>query len=137
LIGELENLIPDLKRELKEYALKTLASSEDEEALLKRALEKAYIWLRAKLRPCGISQIDWQDDIVRQALFKRALYELYSYAENEEVARDKAQDAVELLRGYFGSCVEGGETTARERLGAPVVGFVPGQKDWRGFQENG
>ena len=37
---------------------------------------------------------------------KRALYELYSYAENEAVARDKAEDAMELLKAYYGNAID-------------------------------
>ena len=36
-----------------------------------------------------------------EVVLKRALYELYAYAENEMIARDKRDDAYELLKGWL------------------------------------
>ena len=53
-----------------------------------------------------------EDEIQRLILIKRALYELYSYAEQEAVAEDKKEDAMELLKAYLGSSVDSSGYTA-------------------------
>ncbi|MEM1542872.1 MAG: hypothetical protein QXV82_09615 [Ignisphaera sp.] len=129
----LGNLLPELRKELKDYTFETIASGDEE--VLVRALSKAYIWLKAKLKPCEIISINLEDEVIKQALIKRALYEIYSYAENEEVARDKAEDALEILKGYFGECVDTGkEKDVITRV--PIVSYIGGSSSWKGFKEH-
>lgn len=90
----MEMMIDDLKDEIKGYNYDTLTGGDD--SVAERCLAKAEIWLKAKLRTYGV-EVNLDNQVIRQALIKRALYELYSYAENEEIARDKARDAIELL----------------------------------------
>lgn len=102
--------LEDLKRELSERDYRMLTGGDD--AVAERALTKARIWVVSQFKRCGTTP-DFEDEIVREAVLKRALYELYSYAENEKVARDKKEDARELLEGVLGDCVggeEGGES---------------------------
>lgn len=120
-------LLEELKAEIKDYNYETLTGGDD--TVAERCLSKAEAWVRAKLRTYG-ADVDLQNDVIRQALIKRALYELYSYAENEEVARDKAKDAVDLLRSQFGKSIEGEGEKAK---GEPVVHTVAGSDNWKGF----
>lgn len=121
------DLLEELKKEIKDYNYETLTGGDDTVAA--RCLEKAEIWLRSKLRTYGV-QVDLNHPVIRLALLKRALYELYSFAENEEIARDKARDAIELLRAEFGRAIEGEGEKAK---GDPVVSVMQGQTDWKGF----
>lgn len=121
-------LIDELRQEIKGYNYETITGGDD--AVAERCLDKAEVWLKAKLRTYGIG-IDLDNPIIKEALIKRALYELYSYAENEEVARDKAKDAVELLRGAFGKSIEGEGEKAR---GEPVIYIAEGSDNWKGFK---
>lgn len=91
-------LVEDLKKEVKNYNWDVLVEGEAAE----RALDKARIWIKAKLIQVN-ALYDEEDPIIAEALLKRALYELYSFAENEDVAKDKKEDAIELLRARFGS----------------------------------
>jgi hypothetical protein len=123
-------LIAELKKEIKPYNLSALIGDEGEE-VVERCLEKAMVWLKAKLRTYG-KEIDLTHPVIKQALLKRTLYELYSYAENEEIARDKAKDAVELLRAEVGTSIE---LEGFSGKGQPVAYVIPGKPDWRGFKE--
>jgi len=122
--------IEEIKKEIKSYNLEAIVAEEGD-FVIERCMQKALVWLKAKLRTYGV-QIDLQNEVIKQALIKRTLYELYSYAENEEIARDKAKDAVELLRAEFGSSIEGEGFSSK---GQPVAHVVKGSEDWRGFKE--
>jgi len=123
-------MIEEIKQEIKSYNLEAIVGEEGDSAI-ERALQKANTWLKAKLRTYGV-EVDLNNEVIKQALIKRTLYELYSYAENEEIARDKAKDAVELLRAEFGSSIEGEGYTPK---GQPVAQVVKGSDNWRGFKE--
>ncbi len=88
--------VEDLKKSLKKYNYEILTDGDDEVAL--RAIESANIWLLAKLEQAGC---EVSSKIFNAIIEKRALYELYSYAESEEVARDKKEDALELLKSVI------------------------------------
>lgn len=95
--------VATLKGELKGYNYKMLTGDDDQVA--SRAIEKAVIWAKAKvIAVAGV--FDPETEINRELVLKRALYELYSYAENEAVAQDKREDALELLKAAYGSGVD-------------------------------
>lgn len=85
-----------------------------------RALARARVWLTARLAEVGVTSISEDDPVLAQALLKYALYELYSASEQEAVALDKKQDALELLKAYVSPRV-GGEHRP------PVARIVPGR----------
>lgn len=97
--------VNDLRNELKEYNYKMLTGGDDDVAV--RALHKAEIWCRAKVIAVAGS-FDPESQINREIVLKRALYELYAFADNEGVAHDKREDALELLRAAYGSGIESG-----------------------------
>ena len=98
--------LEDLERELSDRDFRILTGGDD--AVAERALAKARIWAVSQFKRCGATP-DFEDEIVREAVLKRALYELYSFKENEKVARDKKEDARELLEGMLGDCIGGEE----------------------------
>lgn len=95
--------VQDLKDDIKAYNYEILTGGDDQVAL--KALEKAEVWARAKLIQAR-AEWDENDPALRLAMLKRALYELYSSAENEAVAADKKEDAMELLRARYGNAVD-------------------------------
>lgn len=99
----MEATVADLKAEIKEYNYKVLTGGDD--AVAARALHKATIWAKAKVMAARGS-FDPGAEINREIVLKRAQYELYSYAENEAVAQDKKEDAMELLRAAYGDAVD-------------------------------
>lgn len=116
--------VSDLKIELKDYNYRMLTGGDDDVAA--RALQRAVIWAKAKvIAACG--SFDPDTEINREIVLKRALYELYSHAENEAVASDKREDALELLRAVYGSGIDsagyqaGGGGDAQSSPSAAVV----------------
>ncbi len=95
--------VEDLKKEISERDYRMLTEGDDEVAV--RAIDKAEKWVIARFRKCG-KTMNPEDELVQQAILKRALYELYSYKENEKVAADKKEDAEDILEGVLGDCVE-------------------------------
>lgn len=114
----------DLKKEIKDYNYKVLTSGDD--SIAERCIEKAEIWARAKVIATKATFED--NDINRQIVKKQALYELYSYAENEEVARDKKEDAIELLRAAYGNAIDAaGFNSQAAQSALPAGAIKPGK----------
>lgn len=101
--------VEELKADISLYNYEVLTGGDDTAA--RRALDKAVIWAKAKVIQAK-GGYDEDNEILRLAVIKRALYELYSAAENEAVASDKKEDAMELLRAYCGNAVDASGYTA-------------------------
>lgn len=95
--------VDDLKNEIKSYNLEVL--TEGDSTVIQRAIERAVIWAKAKVIAAS-GHFDEDTEINKLIVVKRALYELYSYGENEKVAQDKKEDAMELLRAVYGDAVD-------------------------------
>ena len=95
--------VEDLKAEIKTYNYEVLTDGDS--TVAQRAIEKATIWAKAKVVAAS-GTFDEDAEVNRQIVIKRALYELYSYAENENVAQDKKEDAMELLRAVYGDAID-------------------------------
>ncbi len=95
--------VENLKAEIKVYNYEVLTDGDDTAA--QRAIEKAELWAKAKIIQAK-GEWDDENEIIRLIIIKRALYELYSYAENEAVAQDKKEDAMELLKAYYGDAID-------------------------------
>ncbi len=119
--------VNELKAELTDYNYQMLTQGDD--GVAERAIEKATIWLKAKFAKCG-KEPDWEDSLIKEALLKRALYELYSYAEQEEKAKDKKEDAEVLLRGVIGAYAQ----DVSNEISPPYVAVKKGASSWRGFE---
>lgn len=101
--------VDELRQDIRDYNFEVLTGGDDQVA--ERAIEKAEVWARAKIIQAR-GTWDENDEMLRLAIIKRALYELYSAAENEAVAQDKKEDAMELLRARFGNAVDASGYTA-------------------------
>ena len=125
--------IEDLKKELSERDYRMLTDGDD--AVAERALAKARVWVTARFKKCG-KEVDYEDELIKEAILKRALYELYSFAENEKVAADKKEDAEDLLEGVLGDCADSQEkyrpVAAKVAAGEPT----PLAKDYKNFMES-
>lgn len=108
--------------------------------LLRTAGEEAARWLFAALVRCRATSRTFGADateILRSAVAKRAVYELYTRGEVEASADDKRADALSMLRAVLGDCADtsagatdgqrshyvGGARTADP--GAPAAGALP------------
>ena len=119
--------IEDLKKEVGAYNYEILTQRDDSVAL--RAIEKARIWLLAKFQKCGEAP-DFENEIVKTAWLERALYELYAIAEQEEKAKDKKENAEELLSALIGDCAK---EEVREISKKPYAFVKEGRKEWEEF----
>jgi hypothetical protein len=118
--------VSDLKAEIKIYNYNVLTGGDDD--IAGRAIHKATMWCEAKVVAAG-AVFDPSLPINREIVIKRALYELYSYAENEEVARDKREDALEMLRAAYGDAVDasGYQGGSVQQNPIPAVSFKKGR----------
>lgn len=119
----------DLKAEVPEEVWENITQGDD--SLGDRCINKARAWLSARLRPCGVTNWDESDVIIRQILLYRALYELFSYVDRESAAIDRRDAAEEMLRGAFGTCIDAANAESHEAL--PLFAFATGRTDWEGF----
>jgi hypothetical protein len=92
--------VEDLKRDLTPQDYGTLTLGDDANA--ERAIEKAVIWAKGKILSTG-NAFDGDDEVVKQIVVTRALYELYFFVGFPERARSKEEDAADLIESYFGS----------------------------------
>jgi hypothetical protein len=92
--------VDDLKRDVTPQDYETLTLGEDANA--ERAIEKALVWAKGKILSTGAS-FDADNDVVKQVVVTRALYELYFFVGYPEKARSKEEDAADLIESYFGS----------------------------------
>lgn len=113
----MELTIEDLKAELPEQDYDTLTLGEDVVAV--RSLIKAKTWVKGMIQSTG-NEYDEENEIVREAVLKRALYELFSFVGKESRAREKAEDCELLIESAFGPILKKDDTNAN----GPVVGCM-------------
>ncbi len=90
----------DLKENIREHNYMVLTDGDD--SLGTRALEKARVWLTARLTEISfVFPFDEDDTVIREIIINRALYELYALSDQETVASDKKANARELIAGYI------------------------------------
>lgn len=123
--------IADLRSDMpaREYAMLT----ESGESAAEAALRKAKLWVLSRYRFAGrtADEVNWDDEIVREATLERAKYELYAGIENEEPAKDKKENARELIEGILGDLdrFKAGDSASGESvLGRPAAAVVAGSK---------
>lgn len=103
----MELTIEDLKAELPEQDYDTLTLGEDVVAV--RSLIKAKTWVKGMIQSTG-NEYDEENEIVREAVLKRALYELFSFVGKESRAREKAEDCELLVESAFGPILKKDDT---------------------------
>lgn len=108
--------IADLKKELTAQDYDTV--SFDDNAVAERAIHKAVIWVYGKVQSTG-NEYDENNEVIRDIVLKRAVYELFSYVGNESRAKAKEQDAADLIETYFGSIA-----TKHSESSGPAAGAV-------------
>jgi hypothetical protein len=92
--------VEDLQRDVTPQDYMTLTLGDDANA--RRAVEKALIWTKGKILSTGAA-FDEENEVVRQIVIIRALYELWFFVGYPEKAKAKEEDAADLIESYFGS----------------------------------
>lgn len=109
----------DLKADVKSYTWEVITENDD--AVGAGALDKARLWLRARLNGAGIDfnpTAEDTDPVIARIIIAYALYQLYSYADQESVAADKKADALELIGAYISTAAAGDPAAARPAVGS-------------------
>jgi hypothetical protein len=114
--------IADLKKELTAEDYNTLSFDDKETA--GRAIRKAAIWVYGKVKSTG-NKYDENDEVIRDIVLKRAVYELFSYVGKESRAKAKEQDAADLIETYFGNISGKYDTGAGPAAGAAASAEPP------------
>jgi hypothetical protein len=120
--------VADVKRDVTPQDYMTLTLGDDANA--ERAVEKAVVWVKGKILSTG-NAFDEDNEVVRQVIVTRALYELWFFVGYPEKARSKEEDAADLIESYFGSI----KTKHDDRAGndpGPAGGavIVPELPEW-------
>jgi hypothetical protein len=108
--------IDDLKKELTAQDFNT--ASFDDKDVAERAIHKAVIWVYGKVKSTG-NEYDEANEVIRDIVLKRAVYELFSYLGIESRAKAKEEDAADLIEAYFG-----GISTKYDNGPGPAAGAV-------------
>jgi hypothetical protein len=103
--------VDDIKRDITPQDYMTLTLGDDANA--ERAVEKAVVWAKGKILSTG-NPFDEDNEVVRQVIVTRALYEMYFFVGYPEKARIKEEDAADLIESYFGSIKTKTDKTAAE-----------------------
>jgi hypothetical protein len=103
--------VGDVQRDItpQDYLTLTLGDSANAE----RAIEKAVIWAKGKILSTG-NPFDEDNEVVKQIVVTRALYELYFFVGYPDKARSKEEDAADLIESYFGSIKTKSDKTATD-----------------------
>jgi hypothetical protein len=101
--------VDDVKKDITPQDYSTLTLGDDANAA--RAIEKAAIWAKGKILSTG-NPFDEDNEVVRQIVVTRALYELYFFVGYPDKARSKEEDAADLIESYFGSIKTKSDKTA-------------------------
>jgi hypothetical protein len=92
--------VEELQRDVTPQDYFTLTLGDDANA--ERAIEKAAVWAKGKILSTG-NAFDEDNEVVRQVIVTRALYELYFFVGYPEKARSREDDAADLIESYFGT----------------------------------
>ncbi|WP_062429120.1 hypothetical protein [Treponema endosymbiont of Eucomonympha sp.] len=120
----------ELKKEITDQDYETLTQGDDRVAL--RCLAKAEIWVKGKILATG-NEYNTSDEVIRELVLKRGVYELFVFNSYEERAEEKYRDLIELIESYFGevdSKIPDGGGTSDEPWIGPAVGAMAPAKDW-------
>ena len=119
IIQSMENelTVDDLKAEIPAQDLETLTLGDDTVAV--RALLKGKVAVKGMVLSAG-GKYSEENEVVREAVLKWALYELFAFVGQESRAREKQEDCQLLIETNFGPIAK--KTDAGSS--GPAVGFV-------------
>jgi hypothetical protein len=110
--------VEELKRDVtpQDYLALTLG----DQANAERAIEKAAVWAKGKILSTG-NVFDENNEVVRQVIVTRALYELYFFVGYPDRAKAREEDAADLIESYFGSIATRGDSNMTGPAGGAVI----------------
>ena len=100
------------------------STSYDDKEVAERSIRKAVIWAYGKVASTG-NKYDETNEVIRDIVLKRAVYELYSYIGQENKAKMKEEDAADLIETYFGNIAARHDDGPGPAFGAVVTTEPP------------
>ena len=121
--------IEDLKRDVTPQDYRALTLGDDANAA--RAIEKAVVWTKGKVLSTG-NPFNEDNEVIRQVIVTRALYELWFFVGYPEKAKAKEEDAADLIESYFGSIKTKHDDSGADTGPAGGAVIVPPLPDYGG-----
>lgn len=100
--------IADVEAELPPQDYETLTLGDDNVAV--RCLVKAKVFVKGMITSTG-HEYDEHNDVCREAVLKRTLYELFAFVGQEERAKEKLEDCELLIQSHYGPILKKTDTT--------------------------
>lgn len=115
-----ENMITieDVQGELPPQDYETLTIGDDTVAV--RCLCKAKIFVKGMIASTG-HEYDEENEVCREAVLKRTLYELFAFVGQEDRAKEKLQDCELLIESHYGPILKKTDTTEASGPAAGVM----------------
>lgn len=119
-----ENMITieDVQKELPPQDYETLTLGDDNVAV--RCLCKAKIFVKGMIASTG-HEYDEENEVCREAVLKRTLYELFAFVGQEDRAKEKLQDCELLIESHYGPILKKTDTT---EASGPAAGVMNGNR---------
>jgi hypothetical protein len=114
--------VEDVKKDITPQDYRTLTLGDDSNA--ERAIEKAAVWAKGKILSTG-NEFDPENEVVKQIIVTRALYELWFFVGYPDKARAKEEDSKDLIESYFGSIASKHGDDAGPAGGAVIEAEMP------------
>lgn len=114
--------VDDVKGELPPQDYETLTLGED--TVCVRCLCKAKIFIKGLIASTG-NAYNETDEVCREAVLKRTLYELFSFVGQEDRAKEKMEDCELLIESHYGSILRKNDMTEGS---GPAFGTMSGSR---------
>lgn len=113
--------VEDVKGDVTPQDYLTLTLGDDANA--ERSIEKARIWSKGKILSTG-NPYDEENDVTKQIVVTRALYELWAFVGYPDRAKAKEEDASDLIKSYYGDIKTKYDTAGSSSAAGPQGGAV-------------
>lgn len=122
-----ELTIEDVKNAVAEQDYDTLTLGDDKVAV--RCLLRAKVAVKGMILSTG-HKYDESEDACREAVIKRALYELFAFTGNESRAREKEDDCELLIATYYGPIITKNDAGSSQGGAAGFMRRPQGSQEW-------
>lgn len=110
-----EITIDDVRGAIPPQDWDTLTLGDDNAAV--RCLLRAKIAVKGMIHSAG-GEYDERNEVCKEAVVKRTLYELFAYVGKENRAREKQEDCEILIESYYGAIIK--KSDAGNQIGNPA-----------------
>ncbi len=119
-----EITIDDVRGAIPPQDWDTLTLGDDNAAV--RCLLRAKIAVKGMIHSAG-GKYDELNEVCKEAVVKRTLYELFAYVGKENRAREKQEDCEILIESYYGAIIK--KSDAENQIGSPAGAMKRNKSD--------